>query len=254
LKKNYSLKPELKGAFNIKFFVKDIKTSQMYNYTLYTGIIDEPDKNTKNYEQFGVNVAHMTNVEELIPYLKTFSIGSVKVWSAADSMTKISDRNTGLEILAPLKKAGLKTLFTINIMKPLVPAWYLIPKDFTEWSKYMKDVAGKHKGFVDYYEVLNEPNIWKGRGNNLNPEKYDFVTADGYVKVLKATYEAIKEVDKDVKIAGPATCQMDLGWLSSVLSAGGKDYIEVFYHLQYWRSIYSTSHHDRLLIRHLMFR
>ena len=73
--------------------------------------------------------------------------------------------------------------------------------------------AERFKGRIKYLEVCNEPNF---SGN-----------ADQYFAVHKQVYEAAKKVDPKIEVMGPATVNMDLGWLRRLYELGLKDVTDI---------------------------
>jgi hypothetical protein len=71
----------------------------------------------------------------------------------------------------------------------------------------------RFKGRIQYLEVCNEPNF---SGN-----------ADQYFAVHKQVYEAAKKIDPKVEVMGPATVNMELGWLRRLYELGFKDVCDI---------------------------
>ncbi len=103
----------------------------------------------------------------------------------------------------------------------------MIPKDLSGFQKKLAEDAGKVKGMVDVYEILNEPNIWAGRKANPDPAKYNQMSVDDNIRINKAVKEVLAKVDPNAKVGGPATCHTDIAWTSNVLagSAGVMDVV-----------------------------
>lgn len=90
------------------------------------------------------------------------------------------------------------------------------PKDYNEWAKLIKNVV---KHFIDRYgekevtnwpfEIWNEPNLtvfWK----DANQAEY--------FKLYEVTVNAIKEVNENIKVGGPAICGGADYWITDFLN------------------------------------
>ena len=121
------------------------------------------------------------------------------------------------ETLARLEQHHIKTFGSLF----LSPPWYdeLRKTDFDKfvdvWVKeYVTPVVGHYKDTIRHWEVWNEP-------------YYEFAgRAADYVKLLRASYEAIKAIDPELQVYG--TCgppgSMSLNWYAEVFAEGGMQY------------------------------
>jgi hypothetical protein len=66
---------------------------------------------------------------------------------------------------------------------------------------------------VQYYEVINEPNL------SMSP--------DDYVRILKEAYKVIKSINPSAMVMGPAVCGINLGWCDAFYRSGGKNYTDI---------------------------
>jgi len=73
----------------------------------------------------------------------------------------------------------------------------------------VREIAARFKGKNPIYEVANEPNF------TFNVEDY--------AKFHRMVYDNIKAVDPAAKVMGPATVDLNLGWLRRFYELGGKD-------------------------------
>lgn len=78
---------------------------------------------------------------------------------------------------------------------------------------HVQEVVNRMKGQVQYYSVVNEPDLSMGAGT--------------YVGVLRRTYQWIKTTDPDAKVMGPSTCGIKIGWLRTFYEYGAKDYCDI---------------------------
>jgi hypothetical protein len=75
--------------------------------------------------------------------------------------------------------------------------------------EHVRRVVARYKGRVKYYEVCNEPNFTS--------------KVDEYFAGHKMAHAAIKEIDPRAVVMGPATVNIDLGWLKRLYDLGFKD-------------------------------
>lgn len=86
------------------------------------------------------------------------------------------------------------------------------------FAKYCAFMAKELKDITNYFEIWNEWNIVSFNPSNEPPETY--------VKLLKASYKAIKEVNPDAVVIGLSTATVDLNWTRRVFEAGGYEYMD----------------------------
>ena len=93
-----------------------------------------------------------------------------------------------------------------------------------EWTKYAQYTASKTKEISTYYEVWNEYNMRDG----ANP--------DNYIKLLKASYEALHQANPNAVVCGFAAANIGeqqteyeysaIEWIDAVLKRGGGEYMD----------------------------
>jgi xylan 1,4-beta-xylosidase len=97
------------------------------------------------------------------------------------------------------------------------------PKDYNKWKALIKDMVthfteryGAEEVKTWYFEVWNEPNLtpwfWTG-------------TQEEYFKLYKYTVEAVKEVNKEYKVGGPATA--GAGWVPETIEYCNKNNVPI---------------------------
>ena len=79
------------------------------------------------------------------------------------------------------------------------------PRSVKDWEDFCRAVATRYKGYVDYYQILQEP----GWDIDSPPGKSGVVYYAGYcdysyMGMLRAGYQAVKEVDPDAYVAAGA--------------------------------------------------
>ncbi len=109
------------------------------------------------------------------------------------------------------------------------PFWYhpnvSPPKDFVQWSKFIHDFVqhlvkryGINEVATWYFEVWNEPNIDFWQPANGDHKKT-------YFQLYETTAKAIKSVDTQLKVGGPATAQA--AWISDFIDFCANNKIKV---------------------------
>lgn len=95
------------------------------------------------------------------------------------------------------------------------------------WLKYVKAVVKHYKGKITMYEVWNEPD------NKRALDSYEL-----YANLFVRTAQAIREVDKDVKIALLASCSPDREYIMQaverIAAVDGMKYADYLTYHAYW--------------------
>jgi hypothetical protein len=98
------------------------------------------------------------------------------------------------------------------------------PDDVAGFAQFMRTLATRYRGRVAAYEIWNEPNLDYEWG-------YREPDPAGYVELLKAAYQAVKEVDPDAMVVsgglattgdGSDTAVGDLAYLQGMYDAGAR--------------------------------
>lgn len=90
--------------------------------------------------------------------------------------------------------------------------------------RYAEFLATHFKGRVKFYEVWNEWDI--GGGSNKSPRTVRDVPT--YIKLLKATYQALKKIDPAAKVFGGVATTSHTEWIDKFIKEGGLDYLDAF--------------------------
>ncbi len=87
-----------------------------------------------------------------------------------------------------------------------------------KWCDFVRTVVSRYRSDITHWEVWNEPNIgfWKPKPN---PEEY--------ARLLKATYQAIKQVAPEAQVVYGGTSGVDLRFIRSTLDAGALEFFDV---------------------------
>jgi len=205
------------GPLNLAFTLRDVATGKVFTHNFVFGIINPPGGRRK---RLALDLSSQMNVKAMLPFLNDFRIGTVRLWS---DYFKPEDSFSGLELVKPMKKAGIQILFNVGFNHREL----LAPVDMRPWQEFLRRSFAPYKGMIDVYEILNEPNIWSGRDKIAEPNKFCEMNIPNYVRTLKAAAEVIREIDPKAKIAGPTTCHTDVVFTGNVIAAGGKDYLDI---------------------------
>ncbi|MEN6345814.1 MAG: sugar-binding protein [Armatimonadia bacterium] len=84
------------------------------------------------------------------------------------------------------------------------------------WLAYVKAVVGRYKEGIHYWEVWNEPNIGFWLSSN-----------EDYVRLLKETYTAIKQVDPTATVLMGGTAGAPPSYVEMLYKAGCKDFMDI---------------------------
>ncbi len=87
------------------------------------------------------------------------------------------------------------------------------------FANYAARMARRYEGRVSCWEVWNEP--------NAAPFWTPTPRAADYVRLLKATYQAVKQVSPDIRIVGMSTKGVDLDFIEECLRLGAGEYLDI---------------------------
>ncbi len=149
------------------------------------------------------------------------------VWGQADKIIRHA-QNQGIQVIARMG---------------LVPNWarsdddddfttlnYLPEDSYDDFAEFVAEFASRYAGTVDHIIIWNEPNLAFEWG-------YQDVDPAGYVELLKAVYEPVKQANPDVIILAGALAPTleplgsehglnDLLYLEDMYEAGATDYFD----------------------------
>ena len=213
VEKSFTLTPPetFRGPLTWRFTVDKVA------HNFYAGAVGP---SAAQAEWLGMNYDSRQNAETAIRLLKDFRFGGVRLWAAHRELPYQGFRDVPI-----FKKNGFYVMLCLSL-GGVAPS-YLVPLDFTAWQANLSREAGKVKGLVDCYEVLNETNIWRGRTPLTEPDKYEEMTPAANTRVIKAAAEALRKADPATKIGGPASCHTDINWTASLLKLGVAPYLDI---------------------------
>jgi len=177
------------------------------------------------------------------PIVRKMGFGSIRAFHIFDlgDVAPAADKldfSKGDKFMEDADKCGLNVMPILGIFD--WPLWYpapTIPKYAQErlenrnmdghrfrllwpkveaWKRYVKALVSRYKGRINYWEVLNEPNL------SMKPEEY--------LPYLKASYEAAKEAWPDVNVVGICATSDFEGkpdsFTRKVIELGGHKYLD----------------------------
>ena len=113
---------------------------------------------------------------------------------------------------------------------------YFRPVNMEDFQNYVRTVASRYKGVIDDWFVWNEPwNIewWAVDFDKNSDRSHGYITSKNpqadFAGIMKAAYEAAKEVNPNAKISGFNTTS-GLGgerWTKGVYDAGGLNFCDI---------------------------
>lgn len=195
-------------------------------------------KEGKRNDRFGMNTHYlhadydMYSAEKTIPLLKKSGVSIIRdsqLWSSYEKDGKYAFDPIFTGLIDKLDANNIDLLFVLaynhadyisgdgekNILK--MPADEMGINGF---AKYAKSVAAHLKG--DYFEIWNEPNASNNEGDRY-PERY--------AALAEAAYFAIKSVNSNAVVIGPATTgaynKYTGAWFKKTLDNGLGDYVDV---------------------------
>lgn len=132
-------------------------------------------------------------------------------------------------IMRAIDDAGLKVIARIDNQPGWARSDGIFPQSgppdrLSDWVDFVTALASRYKGRIDAYEIWNEPNLsveWGGKTPN----------AAEYVELLRASYQAIKQVDPQALVitAGlspttetSARARPDVTYLREMYAAGAR--------------------------------
>lgn len=92
------------------------------------------------------------------------------------------------------------------------------PQSLDDWKEFVRTVATRYQGRIHIYEIWNEPDVpryWSG-------------SVEQMIEMTREAHAIIKGVDPSAVIVSPSPVGPNgLIWLSSFLSEGGENYVDV---------------------------
>lgn len=180
---------------------------------------------------FGLHIHHLT---QPTPW-PAVSFGSWRLWDTYAVWPNVEPQKGRWDFSHVDRYVSLAESHGVEILMPLglTPTWASSrpteksaygpgnaaePRDLSDWTGYVRQVATRYKGRIHAYEIWNEPNL------------SDFFSGgpEQMLELARAAYGVLKQVDKTVLVLTPsATAQSGIEWLAGYLQLGGGAYADV---------------------------
>lgn len=144
-------------------------------------------------------------------------------WARADFSWSAVERPQGTwhfehldRVLENAEKAGIQILPILDYDVPWATPAY---QHLDAWKEYVRQVVTRYQDRIRYWEVWNEQNLksfWREEPNGAN-----------YARLLKVTYETIKEINPDLVVVYGGLAGVPKAFLEETLRAGAGKYFDV---------------------------
>lgn len=131
---------------------------------------------------------------------------------------------------------GVEVLFTLGyparwaadtgLLREWNPGHALPPRDMADWEDYLRQVVGRYKGRIKYYELMNEPHFTEVDGRWRSTR--DFPVAR-MVEMARIAQRVIRQIDPEAKLVSmsPSGALDGVRRVEAFLKAGGGLYVDV---------------------------
>jgi hypothetical protein len=129
-------------------------------------------------------------------------------WDKYDRIVDLAGKY-GLQLIVRLDHPPAWTRVDGNARGAFAP-----PDNLQDYANFVSAVVSRYRGRVRYYQIWNEPNIYPEWGEQA-------VDPEGYVRLLRAAYQAAKAADPD--------CVVLAAGLAQTLESGGRNMNDLVY-------------------------
>jgi hypothetical protein len=99
-------------------------------------------------------------------------------------------------------------------------------KTLERYGEYLKSVVTPLQGQIKYWEITNEPNLWRHREGPRKGEKT--MPPAKYVKLLETAYKTVKGVNPKLQVVGVCLNGNDFTYLEETMKLGAGKYMDIF--------------------------
>jgi len=136
-------------------------------------------------------------------------------WSSLEIQRGVWKFDVMDRVVADAEKAGIQLLPLLGYGTGFANPAH---EHLTEWTNYVQTVLTRYRGKFPVVEVWNEPNLG---GFWMKP------SPENYAKLLKATYDAVKAVSPQTRVAISGFSQVPLDFIEKIYKAVGKDCFDI---------------------------
>lgn len=113
-----------------------------------------------------------------------------------------------------------------GLLREWNPGYALPPRNLADWEEYVRRVAGRYKGRIKYYELMNEPHFTEVDGGWRSTRDFPVATM---VEMARIASRVIKQMDSEAKLVSmsPSGLLNGVRRVDAFLKAGGGKYIDV---------------------------
>ncbi len=171
----------------------------------------------------GVNIHFYEGLPQDWQMLSEAGVGIVRMdagWSAAEKVPGQYDFSRYDTLVARLERRHMRLLFILDYGNPLYDDGLAPHSDSARVAsaKFFSAVAARYRGKPILYELWNEPNL----SNFWRPKPH----ADAYLAWAKAVSDAIRRVDPNACILGPAMSGIRLDFMRELFSNGYLNWVD----------------------------
>jgi hypothetical protein len=131
----------------------------------------------------------------------------------------------------PFRKAGIDVMPCVGLIPgsagkaagTIDPAR---PEDLAAYGKALKQYVEALKPQVRYWEIFNEPNLWRVSSGPNAGKRTMYPTK--YLEFQKVAYATIKGIDPNLHVVCNALNNVDFRWIDEWMKAGGGTYMDIF--------------------------
>lgn len=175
-----ALPEQLRGASNLVFRFSSY--GGQAESSAYFGVVDRCETPGRH---LGVEVPSANNPKRMIPWLKKFRIGMIRVGCASGSLEN-AFRNTPF-----YAAAGIRILLNASMSDAAARD----PEVYAGELRDMKGYLNEYGRYIEVIEAKNEPNLSPGWDVGMN------------LKTIRELYALRQELGLKFRLAGPATCE-----------------------------------------------
>lgn len=142
-------------------------------------------------------------------------------WNEVETTPGVYDWSRAkTEFLDRAREMGARPLLLAGYGNPLYDGGNgpVSPEAVAAYSAYAAALAEEFGDEASGIEIWNEWDLGLGGNTNVSPENY--------VNLLKSASPAIKAVDPDIPVIGPAVANLNTDWLETTFRLGALDHID----------------------------